>query len=227
MLYMLRMLRLTHGQSGGVETYGFRAWGVLVGVLACILLAGCRTQSVLLSSAHEKAFRERYIGKSFYTAMVVRPYELTDIYLIDLTGTIAQAAAETPRAALTIPLGTPIRVTTLTDSYLEARIDGFTRRFRILVQTKLGTLEAVTEELALLLADTPPLQSARFAMQPFILRQEVTHGMSQREVYMSWGQPDKIVSSPGASGFLEEWIYFDRKVHLFLRNGAITNWQQY
>ena len=43
---------------------------------------------------------------------------------------------------------------------------------------------------------------------------------------MSWGQPDKVISSPGGSGFLEEWINFDRRIHLFLHNGFITNWQQ-
>ena len=51
--------------------------------------------------------------------------------------------------------------------------------------------------------------------------------MSRQEVYMSWGQPDKVNASPGASGYLEEWVYFARRAHVFLENGFITNWQEY
>jgi hypothetical protein len=97
----------------------------------------------------------------------------------------------------------------------------------LLLRTKQGTVADVAEELRLVLSDTAPLQEARPAMRPFISRQEVTRGMSRREIYMSWGQPDKVMNSPGASGFLEEWVYFDRRIHLFLSNGFITNWQQF
>jgi hypothetical protein len=199
---------------------------LLVMVVLCSLTA-CRTQTILYSAVQEEDFRARYVGKPFYTAMVLRPYEHGNAYLIDLPGTIAQAAVETPRATLTIPLGIPITVTAIVDDYILAHIDGYERPFRIQVDTRLGTLDAVAAELSVLLSETPPLQSARLAMRPFITRQEITAGMSRREVYMSWGQPDKMVSSPGASGFLEEWIYFDRQIHLYLRNGFITNWQQY
>jgi hypothetical protein len=181
----------------------------------------------LQSSSQEYTFQQRYIGKSFYTAMVLRPYELRDAYLIDLTGTIAEAAAQTPRSPLTIPLGTPITITALVDEHVMARVDGYSLPFRIMVHTKLGTLDTLAEELSLILTESAPLQSARLPMRPFITRQEVTLGMSRREVFMSWGQPDKLISVPGASGFLEEWIYFDRQMHLYLHNGFVTNWQQY
>jgi hypothetical protein len=85
----------------------------------------------------------------------------------------------------------------------------------------------VAEELAQVLSETPPLQTARPEMRAFIARQEIARGMSRREVHMAWGQPDRVSSSPGASGFLEEWTYFDRRLHLFLTNGVVTNWQQY
>jgi hypothetical protein len=77
------------------------------------------------------------------------------------------------------------------------------------------------------LSATPPLQMVRPEMRAVIMRQEVARGMSRREVYMSWGPPDRVSNSPGASGFLEEWTYFDRRLHLFLTNGEVTNWQQY
>jgi len=194
--------------------------------LFCVL-TGCRSQTILQSTSQEQAFQQRYVGKTFYTAMVLRPYEFTDAYLIDLTGTIAGAPVQTPRSSLTIPLGTPIEVTALANEHVIARIGEYSLPFRILVLTKLGTLDTLSEELSLLLAESAPLQSARLPMRPFITRQEVTPGMSRREVFMSWGQPDKIISSPGASGFLEEWTYFDRQIRLYLSNGFITNWQQY
>jgi hypothetical protein len=200
---------------------------LLLGILVLCTLASCRTSTILNSASQENAFRERYIGKPFYTAIVLRPYERGDAYLIDLTGTLAEATEQTPRASLIIPLGTPITVTALSGEDIMARIGEYARPFRIMIHTRLGTLETVAEELSQVLSETPPLQSARMAMRPFIVRQEITTGMSRHEVYMSWGQPDKIISSPGASGFLEEWVYFERQVHLFLSNGYVTNWQQY
>jgi hypothetical protein len=182
--------------------------------------------AILNSTSEEIAFHARYVGKPFYTAIVLRPYERREAYLIDLTDTLAGAMTETPRSILVIPLGTPITITALHDEYILARIEGY-GPFQIMIRTRLGTLDAVAEELSLVLSETPPLQSARLAMRPFIVRQEVTTGMSRREVYMSWGQPDKVLSSPGASGFLEEWVYFERQIHLILSNGFVTNWQQY
>ena len=196
-------------------------------IVAFCIVMGCQSHIILQNASQEQAFQQQYVGKSFYTAMVLRPYELRDVYLIDLTDTIAEAAVQTPRAALTIPLGTPISVTALADEYVMARIGGYSRPFRIMVRTRQGTLDTLAEELSQLLTENAPIQSARLPMRPFITRQEVALGMSRREILMSWGQPDKIVSSPGASGFLEEWIYFDRQIHLYLSNGFITNWQQY
>jgi hypothetical protein len=195
-------------------------------LLLCGLVA-CRSNTLLRSTSEERAFQQQYVNKSFYAAMVLRPYDYKDGYLIDLTGEIAAAAHETPRAAITIPLGTPVTITTIDSQYVIAHMHGHSRPLRFLLHTKRGTVSDVAEELQPALSDTPPLQAARPAMRPFISRQEVTHGMSQREIYMSWGQPDKAMSSPGASGFLEEWIYFDRRIHLFLHNGFLTNWQHF
>jgi hypothetical protein len=181
----------------------------------------------LRSASQEKAFQQQYVNKPFYTAIVLRPYKYQDGYLIDLTGEIAAAPYETPRATITIPLGTPATITALDGQYVVGHIHGYSRPFRFLLRTQLGTVGEIATELQLALSETPPLQEARPVMQPFISRQEVTRGMSQQEIYMSWGQPDKVVGSPGASGFLEEWIYFDRRIHLFLHNGFLTNWQQF
>jgi hypothetical protein len=203
-----------------------RKYAVLVFLLCS--LAACRSHNTILRSAsEEQAFHQRYMNKPFYTAIVLRPYDYGDAYLIDLTGEVADAPYETLRASLAVPLGTPVTITGLDEQHVLARINGYTRPFRLLLRTKQGTVSDVAEELRLVLSDTAPLQEARPAMQPFIARQEVTRGMSRREIHMSWGQPDKVMSSPGASGFLEEWIYFDRRIHLFLHNGFITNWQQF
>ncbi len=43
---------------------------------------------------------------------------------------------------------------------------------------------------------------------------------------MSWGQPDKAQVMPSSASTLEEWVYFDKRMHLFLENGYVTNWQQ-
>ena len=64
-------------------------------------------------------------------------------------------------------------------------------------------------------------------MRAFVERQEVTRGMARREVSMSWGLPDKINGIPGPAGTIEEWIYFDKRMHVFLDNGMVTNWQQF
>jgi hypothetical protein len=191
-------------------------------------LAACRSHTAILrSTSEEQAFHQRYINKPFYTAIVLRPYDYGDAYLVDLTGELADAPYETLRASIAIALGTPMTITGLDEQHVLAHIDGYTRPFRLLLRTKQGTVSDVAEELRFILSDTAPLQEARPAMRPFIARQEVTRGMSRREIYMSWGQPDKVISSPGASGFLEEWVYFDRRIHLFLSNGFITNWQQF
>jgi hypothetical protein len=197
-------------------------------VLLLCSLTACRSHNTILrSTSEEQTFYQRYLNKSFYTAIVLRPYDYGDAYLIDLTGELADAPYETLRASVVVSLGTPVTITGLDAQHVLAHIDGYTRPFRLLLRTKQGTVAEVAEELRLVLSDTAPLQEARPAMQPFIARQEVTRGMSRREIHMSWGQPDKVISSPGASGFLEEWIYFDRRIHLFLSNGFITNWQQF
>lgn len=200
--------------------------GFLVGVLLWILMA-CRSTGILQGSSQEHAFRERYAQGPFYTAMLIHPYRYNEEYLIDLTGTVAELESEMLRVPMVVPLGSPITIIGLDDKYVLARITGHTRLFRILVHTRRGTLDDVARELALILSKEPPLQLVRPEIRGFVERQEVTQGMTRREVSMSWGLPDKINGVPGAAGTLEEWIYFDKRVHVFLENGMVTNWQQF
>jgi hypothetical protein len=200
--------------------------GSLLGVLLWTLMA-CQSTGILQGSRHEQAFRERYVQKPFYTAVFIHPYLYNEDYLIDLTGTVAELDTETPRAPVAVPLGSPITIVGLDDKYVLARITGHTPLLRIRVQTQRGTFDDVAKELAIVLAKEPPLQSARPEMRAFIERQEVTRGMTRREVSMSWGLPDKTISVPGATGTIEEWTYFDRRAHVFLDNGTLTNWQQF
>jgi hypothetical protein len=202
--------------------------GGLLGVLLWTLMA-CQSTSILRGSSQEQAFRERYVQKPFYTAVFIHPYLYNEDYLIDLTGTVAELDTETPtlRAPVAVPLGSPITIVGLDDKYVLARITGYTRLFRIGLQTQRGTLDDVAKELALVLSQEPPLQSVRPEMRAFVERQEVTRGMTRREVSMSWGLPDKITSVPGATGTIEEWTYFDRRAHVFLDNSTVTNWQQF
>ena len=210
-----------HGEKGVKHKIG-----CLVGVLLCILMA-CRSTGILQGSSQEQAFRERYVWKSFYTAMLIHPYRYNEEYLIDLTGTVAESDTETLRAPVVVPLGSPLTIVGLDDRYVLARITGHTRLFRILVHTQRGTLDDVAKELAMVLSKEPPLQFVRPEIRAFVERQEITRGMTRREVSMSWGLPDKINGIPGAAGALEEWIYFDKRVHVFLENGMVTNWQQF
>lgn len=197
-------------------------------VAACLLccLTACRINAILRSAAQDQAFRERYVGKPFYAAMVIRPYNYGGEYLIDLRGRVAESDFEALRADFHVPLGSPLTITALDRNSLLARIEGFTQTFRILVTTEMSTVDEVAQELTLLLAEQPPLTLIRPAMRPFVARGEITRRMSRREVYMSWGQPDKMQILPSSSSVLEEWIYFDRRLHLFLENGYVTNWQQ-
>ena len=198
----------------------------LVGVLLYILTA-CQSTGILQGSSQARAFRERYVQQPFYTAMVIHPYRYNEEYLIDLTGTVAESDVETPRAPIAVPLGSPIIIVGLDNKYVLARITGYAPLFRILVHTQRGTLDDVAKELTLLLSKEPPLQLVRPEMRAFVEGQEITRGMTQREVSMSWGLPDKITGVPGFAGTLEEWIYFARRVHIFLDNGTVTNWQQF
>jgi hypothetical protein len=197
---------------------------VLLGVLLSALTA-CRTHGILRSAGQDEKFQQRYVGKPYYTAMVLRPYDDGKTYLIDLTGEFAETAFEMPRIPEEVPLGTPVTITGIDDRFVLTRIEGYARPFRVIVSTERGTVDDLERELSLFISDTPPLQSARPLMQPFIRQQKVARGMSRREVYMSWGQPDRVNSSPGSSGYLEKWSYFGRRTHVFLRNGFVTNWQ--
>jgi hypothetical protein len=202
--------------------------GVYV-LMLCVYssLIACQKNPMFHNRAQAEAFLQQHIGQQYYTAMYLRPFNLGNDYLIDLTGDISETVFELPRAAEQVALGSRITITGIEGLHVLAHIDGYAKPFRILLNTKGGTAEDVAEELQRLLSKTPPLQNARSEMRPFIMRQEVTPGMSRQEVYMSWGQPDKVNSSPGSSGYIEEWIYFSRPAHLYLRDGFVTNWQAY
>jgi hypothetical protein len=190
-------------------------------------MTACQSASIFQGSSQEKAFRERYMQRPFYTAILIHPYRYNAEYLVDLTGTIAELETETMRAPVLVPLGTPITLVGLEGRYVLARITGYAPLFRLFVHTQRGTLDDMAKEMAIVLSKDPPLEEARPEMRPFIERQEIVQGMTRREVSMSWGLPDKINGAPGASGTIEEWIYFPTRQHLFLDNGLVTNWQQY
>src|SRR5207247_1011846 len=138
-----------------------------------------RSTGILQGSSQERAFRERYVQKPFYTAVFIHPYRYDEDYLIDLTGTVAELDPETPRAPVAVPVGSPITVVGLDDKHVLARVTGYTPLFRIRVQTQLGTLDEVAKELAMVLSKEPPLQFARPEMRAFVERQEVTRGMTR------------------------------------------------
>jgi hypothetical protein len=205
--------------------------GVTVVILLALAmlwtLAACRPQTILRNSNQERMFRDRFVNKPFYTAMIVRPYLYGDEYLIDLTGSVSEAEAQTLRAPIAVPLGTPITIVEIGERAILARVRGYAERFRILVRTANGRVEDVAKELSQLLSSSPPLDTVNPTIRPYIERQELTRGMSHREVFMSWGPPDYIHDTPGASGFWEQWIYYQRRSHLYLQNGVLTNWEQF
>lgn len=200
--------------------------GILLSALLWVLMA-CHSTGILRGRSHAQAFRERYVQRPFYTAVFIHPYRYNEDYLIDLTGTVAELDTEMPRASVTVPLGSPITIVGLDDKHVLARITGHTPLLRIRVQTQRGTFDELVKELAIVLSKDPPLQSVRPEVRAFVEHQEVRRGMTRREVSMSWGLPDKITSVPGAAGTIEEWTYFDRRAHVFLDNGTVTNWQQF
>lgn len=196
-------------------------------ICLCSGLIACQKNPMFQSRSQEEAFLQQYVGQQYYAAIVLRPFEVGNEYLIDLTGDIPIAAFELPRASEQVALGSRITITGIEGVHVLALVDGHAELFRILTKTKGGTVEQLAGELTLVLSKTPPLLQARPEMRPFILRQHITEGMSRQEIYMSWGRPDKVNSSPGASGYVEEWIYFNQPTHLYLRDGFITNWRAY
>ena len=196
-------------------------FGLLIGSLT-----GCQVNEIFRTGSQANQFRQRYVDQPRYTAMVLRPYQQGETYLIDLTGRIAEEAEGTYRAGTVVPLGVPITITALEDRYLTAHVDGYEEEFRVLLATQKGTVEEVSQELALLVSKSPPLTRVRPDIRPYVERQELVRGMAWREVYMTWGQPDKLQVLPSSTSTLEEWVYFDRRIHVFLENGYVTNWQQ-
>ena len=189
-------------------------------------ISGCSSSGLFRNASHEQTFRNQYGQLQWYTAITLRPYAYPGGYLIDLTGTIAEEQFDTYRADMSIPFGSRIRLTDFTNDAILARIEGYPEEFRLLVSTQRGTADDVAKEVALILSSQPPLPAVRASMRNFVAQHKITRGMSWREVYMSWGQPDKAQVMPSSAGTLEEWVYFDKRMHLFLENGYVTNWQQ-
>ena len=112
--------------------------------LVCMLLwtlMACRSSSIFQDSGAERVFRERYLQKPFYTATLLHPYRYNEDYLVDLTGTVAELDTETLRAPVVVPLGSPITVVGLDDTYVLARLPGPMPLVRLRVQTQRGTLD--------------------------------------------------------------------------------------
>jgi hypothetical protein len=204
----------------------FCLWLTLMG-LGWGLLTACQHHPALFQNATQEArFRDVYLGQPNYTAMALRPYRLDDAYLVDLTGHVAEEQVPLRRAEITVPLGSVIRITAIEDRALRAKVDGYDDVFRLLLATQRGTHADIAKELSALVTPTPPLSQVRLVMQPYIVAQKIVRGMSAREVRMSWGEPDRAQIMPSSASVLEEWIYFDKRLHLYLENGYVTNWRQ-
>ncbi len=203
-----------------------RKYGLLMVFSLLLGLSACSSSGLFRSASHEQRFRERFAQRQWYTAITLRPYAYPGGYLIDLTGTIAQEQFDTYRAATSIPFGSRIQLIDFANDAILARIEGYPKDFRILLSTQRGTSDDIANEVGILLSPDPPLPAVRAAMRDFVARHQIARGMSWREVYMSWGQPDKTQVMPSSSSTLEAWVYFDKGMHLFLENGYVTNWQQ-
>ena len=203
-----------------------RKYPLLMVFSLLLVLSGCSSSGLFRSAAQEQTFREQFGQRQWYTAITLRPYAYPGGYLIDLTRTIAEEQFDTYRAATSIPLGSRIRLIDFANDAILARIEGYTEVFRILVSTQRGTADNLAKEVGILLSADPPLTAVRAAMRNFVARHQIARGMTWREVYMSWGYPDKAQVMPSSASTLEEWVYFDKRMHLFLENGYVTNWQQ-
>jgi hypothetical protein len=47
--------------------------------------------------------------------------------------------------------------------------------------------------------------------------------MTNEQVKLSWGEPDRINRSVGSWGVSEQWVYQDR--YLYFKNGILTSYQ--
>ncbi|PON19081.1 hypothetical protein C2W62_04610 [Candidatus Entotheonella serta] len=203
-----------------------RKYQLLIVLSLLLGFVGCGSSSLFRNAAQEQAFRDQYGQREWYTAITLRPYNYQGGYLVDLTGTIAEEQFDTYHTATSIPFGSRIRLIDIANNAILARIEGYSEVFRVQVSTQQGTADDVAKEIGLLLSPEPPLPSVRAAMRDVVARHQIAQGMSWREVYMSWGQPDKAQVMPSSASTLEEWVYFDKRMHLFLENGYVTNWQQ-
>ncbi|PAU92611.1 hypothetical protein CK503_15850, partial [Aliifodinibius salipaludis] len=60
-----------------------------------------------------------------------------------------------------------------------------------------------------------------------VQNQEIVIGMTERQVRLSWGQPDDINSTVTAENRDEQWVYGDEteRTYLYFENGELTTYQ--
>ncbi|ETW94477.1 MAG: hypothetical protein ETSY1_34660 [Candidatus Entotheonella factor] len=145
-----------------------RQYPLLIVLSLLLGLSGCSPSGLFRSTAHERAFREQFAQRQWYTAITLRPYAHPGGYLIDLTGTIAQEQFDTYRAAAAIPFGSRIRLVDFANDAILARIEGYEAVFRVLVSTQRGTADDVANEVGILLSPDPPLAAVRAKMRDFV-----------------------------------------------------------
>lgn len=56
-----------------------------------------------------------------------------------------------------------------------------------------------------------------------IQQQKIQIGMNQKQVILSWGNPDKVNKSVGPWGVHEQWVYESR--YLYFKNGHLSSFQ--
>ena len=72
--------------------------------------------------------------------------------------------------------------------------------------------------------------SAHPALAPHIieaiLKEQIIRGMSQEDVKVSWGAPERTNRTVGAWGVHEQWVYKSTTYFLYFENGILTSWQE-
>ena len=69
-----------------------------------------------------------------------------------------------------------------------------------------------------------PLLSAD--IKDAIRKGEVMRGMSQDDVIVSFGEPQRKNVSVGEWGKKEQWVYYDSRIYLYFQNGTLRSWQE-
>jgi hypothetical protein len=67
-------------------------------------------------------------------------------------------------------------------------------------------------------------QGYPWAYQQMLLEKRVQLGMSQHDVRLSWGEPQRINRSVGRWGVHDQWVYGQQ--YLYFENGKLRSWQE-